>query len=153
MSTSEKYFHLSLKDSMALTLKTWWNQEMKPCTTPVQFMRWQGKGKGRERRQKLSVNTATLNFLRSPSKSWNNFEKYDNKKMILIYANLNLVPRTFSLAWGRGAPPPSKGKGSGNEVAQILLTSDIKSNIYLFVKFNNALHDDEKYYTHVCGPA
>jgi len=28
----------------------------------------------------------------------------------------NLVRRVFSLAWGRGAPPPSQGKVPGNEV-------------------------------------
>ena len=32
----------------------------------------------------------------------------------LVY--INLVPRAFSLAWGWGAPPPSQGKGPGNEV-------------------------------------
>ena len=30
--------------------------------------------------------------------------------------SVNLVPRAFSLVWGRVDPPPDQGKGPGNEV-------------------------------------
>ena len=54
----------------------------------------------------------------------------------------NFVSMAFSLTWGWGAPPPSKGKGHGNEVFRLLISRTPlnlnidESNNKVFVKMS-----------------